>query len=90
MHFHSLYRSYGMVLHLKTSAILSTMLHTVTSLTLVISFSCSSAELAQSTFAAIKKQNIQLDLSITHYSKTKRYIYYSRFTLIFFFFFATE
>jgi hypothetical protein len=55
MHFHSLHRCYGMALHLEPSAILSTMLHTMTLLTLVISFSCSSAELAQSTFAAMKK-----------------------------------
>ena len=79
MHFHSLYPCYGVALNLQTSAILSTMLHNVTSLTLVISFSCSSAELAQSTFAAMKIQNIQLNLSTTHYSKTKRYIYYNVF-----------
>ena len=84
MQFHSLYRCYGMALHLETSAIVSTMLHTVTFLTLVISFSCSSAELAQSTFAAMKKQNIQFNLSITHYLKTKG-IYITMLLHLFFF-----
>lgn len=74
-----------MALHLETRSKHSTMLHTVTSLTLVIRTSCSAAEPAQSIFAAMKKQNIQLNLPIIHYSKTKRYIYTTVLSHLFFF-----